>query len=274
MRGESVAGLKATRILVVDDEEHIRASMKELLTRDGYEVFVAESGEAALELIDTHSFDLALIDLKLGGIGGIEVLTALRQKSPQTVAIVLTAYASLETAVAALRQGAHDYLFKPCKPAELRESIRRGLLGRQEQRRQELLHQIDQIASSLEDIRAALLSQLPDYQAQSPGAQQRFLQRGGVIVDLVSHVVTVDGHLLDLSPTEFEILAHLVRRAPQVVSPQELIREVQGYDSDQWEASEIIRQHIYRIRQRIKEATGRTDIVRTVRGVGYTLSQD
>jgi len=140
-----VAGLKATRILVVDDEEHIRASMKELLTRDGYEVFVAESGEAALELIDTHSFDLALIDLKLGGIGGIEVLTALRQKSPQTVAIVLTAYASLETAVAALRQGAHDYLFKPCKPAELRESIRRGLLGRQEQRRQELLHQIDRL---------------------------------------------------------------------------------------------------------------------------------
>ncbi len=266
-----MAEVKAARILVVDDEEHIRTSMKELLTRDGYEVFVAESGEAALKLIDTHSFDLALIDLKLGGIGGIEVLTALRQKSPQTVAIVLTAYASLETAVAALRQGAHDYLFKPCKPAELRESIRRGLLGRQEQRRQELLQQIDQIASSLEDIRAALLSQPSGY--QSPGAQQRFLQRGRVIVDLVSHVVTVDGHLLDLSPTEFEILAHLVRRAPQVVSPQELIREVQGYESDQWEASEIIRQHIYRIRQRIKEATGRTDIVRTVRGVGYTLTQ-
>jgi len=265
-----VAGVKAARILVVDDEEHIRASMKELLTRDGYEVFVAESGEAALRLIDTHSFDLALIDLKLGGIGGIEVLTALRQKSPQTVAIVLTAYASLETAVAALRQGAHDYLFKPCKPTELRESIRRGLLGRQEQRRQELLRQIDQIASSLEDIRTALLNQSSGY--QSPGVQQRFLQRGGVIVDLVSHVVTVDGRLLDLSPTEFEILAHLVRRAPQVVSPQELIREVQGYESDQWEASEIIRQHIYRIRQRIKEATGRTDIVRTVRGVGYTVT--
>lgn len=265
-----MADLRAARILVVDDEEHIRTSLKELLTRDGYEVYVAESGETALKLIDAHQFDLALIDLKLGGIGGIEVLTTLRQKSPYTVAIVLTAHASLETAVAALRQGAHDYLFKPCKPSELRESIRRGLLGRQEQRRQDLLRQIDQIASNLEDIRAALLSQGASYQAV--GTQQRFLQRGGVIVDLLGHVVTVDGQLLDLSPTEFEILALLIRRAPQVVSPQELIREVQGYESDQWEASEIIRQHIYRIRQRIKEATGRTDVVRTVRGVGYTVA--
>lgn len=264
-----MADLRAARILVVDDEEHIRTSLKELLTRDGYEVYVAESGETALKLIDAYQFDLALIDLKLEGIGGIEVLTTLRQKSPYTVAIVLTAHASLETAVAALRQGAHDYLFKPCKPSELRESIRRGLLGRQEQRRQDLLRQIDQIASNLEDIRAALLSQGASYQA---GAQQRFLQRGGVIVDLLGHVVTVDGQLLDLSPTEFEILALLIRRAPQVVSPQELIREVQGYESDQWEASEIIRQHIYRIRQRIKEATGRTDVVRTVRGVGYTVA--
>ncbi|MCX7682521.1 MAG: response regulator transcription factor [Anaerolineae bacterium] len=265
-----MAELRAARILVIDDEEHIRTSLKELLTRDGYEVFVAESGEVALKLIDAYAFDLALIDLKLGGIGGIEVLTALRQKSPQTIAIVLTAHASLETAVAALRQGAHDYLFKPCKPSELRESIRRGLLGRQEQQRQDLLRQIDQIASNLEDIRTALLSQA--YGRPALGAQQRFLQRGGVIIDLLSRVVTVDGHLLDLSPTEFEILAYLVRRAPQVVSPQELIREVQGYESDQWEASEIIRQHIYRIRQRIKEASGRTDVLRTVRGVGYAIT--
>lgn len=99
------------------------------------------------------------------------------------------------------------------------------------------------------------------------------MQRGSLIVDLLRHVITVDGHLLDLSPTEFDLLTHLIRKAPQVVSSQDLVRDVQGYESEQWEASETIRQHIYRIRQKIKEAAGRTNVIRTVRGVGYTIAE-
>ena len=98
--------LSTAKILVVDDEANIRASLKEILARDGYHVITAESGESALALLPTHEFDLALIDLKLTGIGGIEVLAVLREQSPNTVAIVLTAHASLETAVEALRKGA------------------------------------------------------------------------------------------------------------------------------------------------------------------------
>jgi DNA-binding response OmpR family regulator len=266
----------SAKILIVDDEANIRASLQEMLTRDGHSALVAESGEAALELIAAQTFDVALIDLKMPGIGGIEVLTALRQQAPDTIAIVLTAHASLETAVEALRQGAHDYLFKPCKPAELRESIHQGLLSRQETRERDLLRQIEHMAENLEDIRATLAEKLEEPSpttASSPKQQNRFLQREGLIADLLRHAITLDGHLLDLSPTEFGLLTYLIREAPRVISAQELVQEVQGYESEQWEASETMRQHIYRIRQKIKEATGRTDVIRTVRGVGYTLAE-
>jgi signal transduction histidine kinase len=121
---------KAT-ILIVDDEAGVRSSLAGVLTHSGYQVVTAESGEAALDHIAAQEFDLALIDLKMKGIGGIEVLSALRQQSPNTIAIVLTAHGSLETATEALRQGAHDYLSKPCKVAKLQESVRMGLLKRQ-----------------------------------------------------------------------------------------------------------------------------------------------
>jgi DNA-binding NtrC family response regulator len=116
------------KILVVDDEASIRFSLQETLTRDGHQVIAVESGQAALALATTQSFDLALIDLKLGDMAGIDLLAALRQQMPGIIVIMLTGYASVETAAEALRRGAHDYLFKPCKTADLRNSIRRGLL--------------------------------------------------------------------------------------------------------------------------------------------------
>jgi DNA-binding response OmpR family regulator len=90
-------------------------------------------------------------------------------------------------------------------------------------------------------------------------------------VDLARHLITLDGQLLELSPTEFDLLAYLVSQVPRVVPPQELVREVQGYQSEPWEASETVRYHVYRLRYKMKEATGRADIIRTVRGVGYSI---
>lgn len=266
----------AAKILVVDDEPGIRFSLEQTLTRDGYRVVAVESGEDALERIDAEDFDLALIDLKMKGIGGMEVLAALRDQSADTAIIVLTAHASLETAVEALRQGAHDYLFKPCKTAELRESIRTGLLKRQRELRQsELLRQLEQyLSTSLEEIQATITERptlRPPTSIEPPEDQDRFLRRDGLLVDLVRHVITLDGHLLELSPTEFDVLAHLISEAPRVVPPQELVREAQGYECRSQEAGEIVRYHIYRIRQKVEAATGRSDIIRTVRGVGYAV---
>jgi len=277
--------MSVAKILVMDDEAGIRLFLEETLTSDGHEVITTESGEQALTLIDNHTFDLALLDLNLPGIGGMDVLSILREQAPKTVVIILTAHATLETAVEALRQGAHDYLFKPCKTVQLRESIRKGLLKRQQAiTQQNVLHQLEQhVSNSLEELRASLgqsgpeLSlitpeNLPKIQLPEPVEETgRFLQHGELIIDFSRHIITLAGHLLELSPTEFDLLAYLTSEAPRVISPQELVREVQGYECEPWEASETVRQHIRRLRQKIKTATGRTDIVDTRRGVGYTI---
>jgi DNA-binding response OmpR family regulator len=272
------------KILVIDDEPGIRFFLEEMLTNDGHRVVAVDSGRLALERIAADEFDLVLVDLKLKDIAGMKVLTALRQRAPNTVAIVLTGHASLETAVEALRQGAHDYLFKPCKTVELRESIRRGLLSRQQKLQQRgLMQQLDQQLADLDEIRAALSAgsgparptpgrePIPVPEVDPAQEEARFLQRGDLIVDFMRHVITLSGQLLELSPTEFDLLAYLASEAPRVVTPQELVREVQGYEAEPWEAKETVRYHIYRIRRKIREATDAGNIIRTVRGVGYTM---
>jgi DNA-binding response OmpR family regulator len=239
-------------ILVVDDEDGIRYFLERFLTQEGYRVTAVPSGEAALERLAVTEFDVALLDLKMKGMSGLDVLAQLRQIWPATSVIILTAHASLESAVEALRCGAHDYLFKPCKTLDLRESIRAGLLKRQEQM------QLRRLAANPIEFETPA----------GPEHSDRFLQHNGLIVDSIRHVITLDGVLLELSPTEFDLLAYLVSEAPRVVPPQELIREVQGYASNAHEAAETIRSHMYHIRRKVQAATGRT-VVRTVRSVGY-----
>ena len=267
------------KILIIDDEANIRLSLEELLTQDGHHIVAAETGEAALKHISNQQFDLALVDLKLPGIDGIDVVKNLKQHAPETIAIVLTAHATLETAIAALRQGAHDYLFKPCDPIQLRESVRQGLLNRRSNVQQrDLIDQLENLRHSLDTLQstmarsptAALSSLLTQ---QPPDEQRRFLQYGMLTVDLLQHVITLDGGLLDLTPTEFELLAYLVKQAPRIVSSKELIQKVQGYESEHWEAKETVRSHIYHIRQKIRKIVGSTDVIRTVRGVGYTIAK-
>lgn len=268
-----------SKILVLDDEAGIRLFLQETLTSDGHEVVAVESGQQALDLIAQQTFDLALLDLNLPGIGGMDVLPRLRQNAPDTVVIILTAHGSLETAVEALRQGAHDYLFKPCKTVQLRESIRKGLLKRrQELQKRAVLRKLEEsLAFTLDSLRENI-DEPPVPAVASPQFDEppedrgRFLRHGDLIVDFSRHVITLNEHLLELSPTEFDLLAYLVSEAPRTIAPKELVREVQGYESENWEASEIVRQHIRRIRLKIKMATGQTNVIQTVRGIGYAIT--
>jgi DNA-binding response OmpR family regulator len=241
-------------ILVVDDEMAIRHFLQRTLTRDGHRVIAVESAAAALAAVADCEFDLALIDLRLKESDGLDLLAALREACPATPVIILTAHASLESAVTALRQGAHDYLFKPCPTVDLRESVRGGLAKREQELQRRQL-----VATA----RGGHLADLP-----TPG--RPFLQVQGVIVDPARHVVTLDGALLELSPTEFDLVAYLVSESPRVVPAEELIREVQGYLAESWAARDTVRSHMYHIRQKARSATGK-GLVRTVRGVGYTL---
>lgn len=265
------------RILVVDDQPGVRFFLKEVLEGEGYSVVAADSGEAALEYIPVEPFDVAIIDLVMKEVGGIEVLKALKRMTPNTAAIVLTAHGSLETAVEALREGAHDYLFKPCKTSRLRKSVRTALTKtRREERRLEVLSNLEGfLTRSLEELHDASgeQSSTDSESTQESGAETTHpLEKGDCSVDFARHLIKVDGHVVQLSPTEFDVLAYLIREAPRVVSTEEVAREAQGYE-DPWEASETVRYHIYRIRQKIEECTGRRDVIRTVRGVGYTIAE-
>jgi signal transduction histidine kinase len=115
------------RILIVDDDESVMLTMQAVLQMDGYDVTGVMKGSEALDLIGRESFDLLLTDLRLDDLDGLTILAEVRAKSPETVAIMLTGYASLESAVKALREGAYDYLFKPCEVEELRATVARGL---------------------------------------------------------------------------------------------------------------------------------------------------
>jgi two-component system response regulator PilR (NtrC family) len=115
------------RILVVDDEQSMREMLTIMLRKEGYDVVTAANGEAALSLLQNEIFDLVITDVRMGPIDGIAVLRAVKDLSPETVVIMITAYASTEIAVDAMKMGAYDYITKPFKNEEIRLVIRKAL---------------------------------------------------------------------------------------------------------------------------------------------------
>ena len=109
-----------SRILIVDDEATIRASLQESLLNEGYEAETAETGEEALARCHGSEYDLVITDLRLPGVSGLEILQALRNQGKQTPVIMMTAYGDVDTAVSAMRLGAYDFIPKPFKLARSR----------------------------------------------------------------------------------------------------------------------------------------------------------
>jgi diguanylate cyclase (GGDEF)-like protein len=110
---------KNMRILVVDDEESVRIVLSQVLQEDGYAVSEAANAEQALAHMNKAPFSLVITDIVMPGMTGIELLEEIKQLYPETQVIIMTSYASLETAITALRYGAYDYFFKPFKDIEL-----------------------------------------------------------------------------------------------------------------------------------------------------------
>ena len=120
-------GPRPARLLVVDDEESVALTVGEVLRQEGYEVETAASGDEAVAFLEGAEFDLVLTDLHMEGGDGLSVLTEVRRRAPLTISIVLTGFASVESAIAALRQGAYDYLIKPCIIDDLKMTVSRGI---------------------------------------------------------------------------------------------------------------------------------------------------
>lgn len=129
----------AARILVIDDEERMCDSLKALLTTVGYEVETATDGDEALEIILSKEFDVILSDIKLPGKDGLELLREAKRKDPSSVVILMTAYASLESAVSAVSEGAYDYLLKPIDFSHLKLAVNRAIDKRNSDRAREHL---------------------------------------------------------------------------------------------------------------------------------------
>lgn len=121
------SSLKGARLLVVDDEESVSLTVSEILRQEGFLVESASSGGEAVRLLESAEYDLVLTDLHMEGGDGISVLAEIQQRAPLTISIVLTGFASVETAISALRSGAYDYLVKPCNVEDLKHTVRRGV---------------------------------------------------------------------------------------------------------------------------------------------------
>src|SRR4030042_3696974 len=133
--------LDQVNILVIDDELIMREGCSRILSKDGWAVIAAESGKQGLEEIEAHGekIDVILLDLMMPGVSGMEVLDRVRTIDPNLLVIVITGYATVASAVEAVKKGAYDFIPKPFTPDQLRIIVRRALERRTPQKEAEFL---------------------------------------------------------------------------------------------------------------------------------------
>jgi len=119
--------MKPSQILIVEDDRKMRLALREIMTKEGYSADTVETGEAALGRVEETSYDLVITDLKLPGIDGMSLLKAIRKSRPDTSVVIITAYATVDTAVEAMREGAEDYISKPFNLDEIRIIVKKVL---------------------------------------------------------------------------------------------------------------------------------------------------
>ena len=122
-----MSGKEAQTILVVDDERSMREFLDILLTKEGYQVSVAASGREACQVVEQNKYDVIITDIKMQDINGIEVLKKAKTVSPESIVIMISAFATAETAVEAMREGAYDYIPKPFKVRDFKKIVRDAL---------------------------------------------------------------------------------------------------------------------------------------------------
>jgi DNA-binding response OmpR family regulator len=262
-------------ILIVEDDDDLRDLLHTGLAREEYDITSAASGEDALRKMSILSFDLVITDIRLPGIDGVQLLRDIRRRWPDIIVIVLTAYPALDTAVSCLRAGVHDYLFKPCPITEIRRSLREGLTKRQGfTKRLELLQALEQqLTQGLRALRGDLPASASVLDSLGDGSATigRFVRTGSLIIDRERHEALLGETELDLTPTEFEILAYLAERSPAVVTPLELARRAMGYEAEEQEARELVKWHIHHLRQKVELDASNPVLLKNVRGVGYKI---
>jgi len=171
--------LSDVKLLVVDDEESLRITTAAIFENEGYSVDTASSGDEAIALLQTTDYDLVLTDLHMEGGDGLTVLSQIRLQAPLTISVVLTGFASVESAIAALQEGAYDYLIKPCDIDSMKHTIRRGVEHRRlmlaEQKARADLEQLNRDLEQRIEERTAQLKALNEELAEANRAKDVFL---------------------------------------------------------------------------------------------------
>ncbi|MCH9676577.1 MAG: response regulator transcription factor [Actinomycetia bacterium] len=221
-----------TRVLIVEDEDSFSDALSFMLRREGYEVFIAADGNAAIAEFDKHGPDLVLLDLMLPGISGMEVCRIIRGKSTVPI-IMLTAKDGEVDKVVGLELGADDYVTKPFSSRELLARVRAVL--RRHGEPEELLPPT--------------------------------VESGSVRIDIERHVVSVRGEHITMPLKEFDLLEFLVRNSGRVLTRNQLIDRVWG--ADYVGDTKTLDVHIKRLRAKIEIDPSNPVHIHTVRGLGY-----
>lgn len=229
-----------SKILIVEDEEKISRLLSLELAHEGYEVDTAETGREALEKMAQADWQLILLDVMLPELSGIEVLRRLRVEDPTTPVILLTAKKAVSDIVSGLDLGANDYITKPFQIEELLARIRAIMRT----------HHV-----------------VPD----TPEADQaEVITLDDLCVNLKTRDVIRGRTKMDLTPTEYDLLVYLLQHKNQVLTREQIIDDVWGYDY--YGDTHVVDVYILYLRKKVDQPFDKR-LIQTVRGVGYTMKE-
>lgn len=233
------------RVLIVDDEEVARISLAEILRLEGYLIKAVGSGQAAVDILRSAIFDVMILDMKMPGMSGMDVLRTLVDTLDDLKIIVLTAHGSMDSAIQALRFRVHDYLLKPVLPEQIIESIENALRSKQ----------------------------AGHYgRGENGGSQMRFFTLpGDAVLDFNKRTIAWREGSISLTPTESRLMTVLVESIGQLITHADLVFSCQGYKVDNEEAAKILRPVVSRLRQKLSVLPGWNEWIKNVRGAGYVL---
>jgi len=233
------------KILIVDDEEIARVTLADILRLEGHEIAIASNGDAAVSALQSQPFDLMVLDLKMPGKSGMEVLRAVVDTLPNLSIIVLTAYGTMDSAIQAIRYRVHDYILKPADPMQIVQSIERAIAQKGD----------PSLVRETSNRATQRVERLP----------------GGATLSWDKRMIAWEGGSLSLTPTEAKLVRILFDRRNEMVTHSELVYLIQGYQIETEEAAKILRPVVSRLRQKLTAVPAWGDRIKNVRGAGYVL---
>lgn len=259
------------RILLVDDELHLRETLSRILQHAGFEVSAAAGAKDGLQLLEQYEFHLVYMDIRMPDMTGLEMLKLIHIRHPELPVILFTAQPDLNSALDALRGGAYDYLIKPLLPSILVERAN-SVFAQQniERKKREIIKQIDSLQGELRELERKEPVNT-NFAVQAIATSDRYIKLGNLVLDLLTRNLAVNNRFVGIPPTAFDYLVVLAKHSPNLVDYKTLAKEAQGYQVETREAQEIVKWHVYHVRQAIEPDSQNPKYLINVRGSGYRL---